>query len=94
MLSVLIVDDQVQARQLIRDPLEGGGIMSKRLVMEKRDLRAITNNPPTLSLCLIRTDWGLSRHFGVSYPDARIIAMTGGTDGVDVPNLLDVATML
>ena len=27
-------------------------------------------------------------------PDARIIAMTGGTDGVDVPNVLDVATLL
>lgn len=28
------------------------------------------------------------------FPDSRIIAMTGGIDGVGVPNFLDVATML
>lgn len=46
MLSVLIVDDQVQIRQLIRDALEGAGYHVERLVTEKRDLSATANNPP------------------------------------------------
>lgn len=60
MLSVLIVDDQVQIRQLIRDALEGAGYHVERLVTEKRDLSATANHPLTLSLwislCRIRMD--------------------------------------
>lgn len=32
--------------------------------------------------------------FRREFPDSRIIAMTGGIDGIGVPNFLDVAAML
>lgn len=98
MLSVLIVDDQVQIRQLIRDALEGAGYH----VEEARDGKAGLERYREQSADLVLMDIFMPDQGGLEaimafrreFPDSRIIAMTGGTDGIGVPNFLDVATML
>lgn len=98
MLSVLIVDDQVQIRQLIRDALEGAGYHVEEARDGKAGLERYREQFTDLVLMdiLMPDQDGLEAimAFRREFPDSRIIAMTGGTDGIGVPNLLDVATML
>ena len=98
MLSVLIVDDQAQIRQLIRDALEGVGYS----VEEARDGNEALERYRAKSADLVLMDILMPDQDGLEaimalrreFPDSRIIAMTGGTDGVGDLNFLDVATML
>ncbi len=86
MLSVLIVDDQVQIRQLIRDALEGAGYH----VVEARDGKAGLERYREQSTDLVFMDILMPDQDGLEaitalwrkFPDPRIIAMTGGTDGI------------
>ncbi len=98
MLSVLIVDDQVQIRQLIRDALAGAGYHVEEARDGKAGLERYREQFADLVLMdiLMQDQDGLEAimAFRREFPDSRIIAMTGGTDGIGVPNLLDVATML
>ncbi len=98
MLSVLIVDDQVQIRQLIRDALAGAGYHVEEARDGKAGLERYREQFADLVLMdiLMPDQDGLEAimAFRREFPDSRIIAMTGGTDGIGVPNLLDVATML
>ena len=98
MLSVLIVDDQVQIRQLIRDALEGAGYHVEEARDGKEGLERYREQSADLVLMdiLMPDQDGLEAIMALrrEFPDSRIIAMTGGTDGIGVPNLLDVATML
>lgn len=98
MLSVLIVDDQVQIRQLIRDALEGAGYHVEEARDGKAGLERYREQFTDLVLMdiLMPDQDGLEAimAFRREFPDSRIIAMTGGTDGIGIPNLLDVATML
>jgi two-component system, chemotaxis family, chemotaxis protein CheY len=98
MLSVLIVDDQVQIRRLIRDTLEGAGYHVEAARDGKEGLARYHEQSADLVLMdvLIPDQDGLEAITALrrKFPDARIIAMTRGTDGVDVPNFLDVATLL
>ncbi|MBX3305034.1 MAG: response regulator [Nitrospira sp.] len=98
MLSVLIVDDQVQIRQLIRDALAGAGYHVEEARDGKAGLERYREQFADLVLMdiLMPDQDGLEAimAFRREFPDSRIIAMTGGSDGIGVPNLLDVATML
>lgn len=98
MLSVLIVDDQVQVRQLIRDTLEGAGYHVEEARDGKEGLARYHEQSADLVLMdiLMPDQDGLEAITALrrKFPDARIIAMTGGTDGVGGPNFLDVATLL
>lgn len=98
MLSVLIVDDQVQIRQLIRDALAGAGYHVEEARDGKAGLERYREQFADLVLMdiLMPDQDGLEAimAFRREFPDSRIIAMTGGTDGIGVPSFLDVATML
>ena len=98
MLSVLIVDDQDQIRQLIRDALERAGYHVEEARDGKEGLQRYRENSVDLVLMdiLMPDQDGLEAIMALrrEFPDSRIIAMTGGIDGVGVPNFLDVATML
>ncbi len=86
MLSVLIVDDQVKIRQLIRDALEGAGYH----VEETRDGKAGLERYREQFADLVLMDILMPDQDGLEaitalwrkFPDPRIIAMTGGTDGI------------
>ncbi len=98
MSSVLIVDDQVQIRRLIRDALEGAGYHVEEACDGKEGLERYRAR----SVDLVLMDILMPDHDGLEaimalrreFPDSRIIAMTGGTHGVGGLNFLDVATML
>lgn len=90
MLSVLIVDDQVQIRQLIRDALAGAGYHVEEARDGKAGLERYREQFADLVLMdiLMPDQGGLEAimAFRREFPDSRIIAMTGGIDGIGVPN--------
>lgn len=98
MLSVLIVDDQVKICQLIRDALEGEGYHIEEARDGKARLECYREQTVDLVLMdiLMPDQDGLEAimAFRREFPDSRIIAMNGGTDGIGVPNVLDGATLL
>lgn len=95
MLSVLIVDDQVQVRQLIRNPLEG----ARYHVEEARDGKEGLARYHEQSADLVLMDVLMPDQDGLGAITAlrRKLPRCSdhcGTDGIDVPNFLDVATMV
>ncbi|OQW44254.1 MAG: histidine kinase [Nitrospira sp. HN-bin3] len=98
MLSVLIVDDQAQIRQLIRDALEGVGYHVEEAQDGKAGLDRYRAKPVDLVLMdiLMPDQDGFEAIMALrrEFPDARVIAMTGGTDGVGGLDILEVAAML
>jgi CheY-like chemotaxis protein len=98
MPSVLVVDDQDQVRQLIRETLEQAGYE----VEEARDGKEGLDRYRVRSTDLVIMDILMPDQDGLEtimtlrqeFPDIRIIAMTGGSDTVGIPNFLDVAKML
>jgi CheY-like chemotaxis protein len=98
MPSVLVVDDQDQVRQLIREALEEAGYD----VDEARDGKEGLERYRAKSADLVLMDILMPNQDGLEgimtlrreFPGSRIIAMTGGSDGIGVLDFLDVAKML
>lgn len=98
MPSVLVVDDQPELRQLIRDALEGAGYAVDEACDGKEGLERYRAKAAAVVLMdiLMPDQDGLEgimrlRH---EFPDARIVAMTGGSDGIGALDFLEVAKML
>jgi CheY-like chemotaxis protein len=98
MPSVLVVDDQDQVRQLIRETLEQAGyeVEEARDGKEGLDRYRIRSTDLVIMDILMPDQDGLETIMTLrqEFPDSRIIAMTGGSDMVGIPNFLDVAKML
>ena len=98
MPSVLVVDDQDQVRQLIRDTLEQAGYE----VAEARDGKEGLDRYRARSTDLVIMDILMPDQDGLEaimafrreFPDTRVIAMTGGSDATGILNFLDLAKML
>lgn len=97
MSSVLVVDDQDEVRQLIRETLEQAGYE----VEEARDGKEGLERYRARSTDLVIMDILMPEQDGLEaimtlhreFPDTRVIAMTGGSDTIGVLNFLDVAKM-
>jgi two-component system, chemotaxis family, chemotaxis protein CheY len=98
MPSVLVVDDEDQIRQLIRETLEQAGYE----VQEARDgkdalERYRANNTDLVIMDILMPDQdGLESIMTLrrEFPNSRVIAITGGSDMIGILNFLDVAKML
>jgi len=98
MPSVLVVDDQDQVRQLIRETLEQAGYEVAEACDGKEGLdryRARSTDLVIMDILMPDQD-GLEAIIALrrEFPDTRIIAMTGGSDTIGILNFLDVAKML
>lgn len=98
MPSVLVVDDQDQVRQLIRETLEQAGYEVEEARNGKEGLdryRARSTDLVIMDILMPDQD-GLEAIMTLrrEFPDTRVIAMTGGSDTIGVLNFLDVAKML
>ncbi|MDH4301956.1 MAG: response regulator [Nitrospira sp.] len=95
---VLVVDDQDQVRHLIKETLEQAGYE----VEEARDGKEGLERYRTKSVDLVIMDILMPEQDGLEgiitlrreFPDARVIAMTGGSEAIGALNVLDIATML
>jgi len=98
MPSVLVVDDQDQVRQLIRETLEQAGYE----VEEARDGKEGLERYRTKAADLVIMDILMPDQDGLEgimvlrreFPDSRVIAMTGGSEAIGFGNVLDIAKML
>ena len=97
MLSVLVVDDQAEIRQLIREALEGAGYQVEEARDGKEGLERYRANSADLVLMdIVMPDQdGLEAitELRREFPESRIIAMTGASDTIGILNFLDVAKM-
>jgi CheY-like chemotaxis protein len=98
MPSVLVVDDQDQVRQLIRETLEQAGYEVEEARDGKEGLERYRATSPDLVIMdiLMPDQDGLEVIMTLrrEFPNTRVIAMTGGNDMIGLLNLLDVAKML
>lgn len=98
MPSILIVDDEDQVRQLIRQTLEQAGYHVTEACDGKEALQQYRLAPADLIIMDIlmpdqdglETTATLRREF----PNVKIIAITGGSDMIGILSFLDVAKML
>ena len=98
MPSVLVVDDEDQVRQLIRETLELAGYE----VEEAGDGKTGLERYRTRAADLVIMDIMMPDQDGLEciltlrreFPDSRVIAVTGGSETIGVLNFLDVAKML
>ena len=98
MPSVLVVDDQDQVRQLIRETLEQAGYT----VEEARDGNEGLERYRRKTADLVIMDILMPDQNGLEgimvlrreFPDSRVIAMTGGSEAIGILNVLDFAKML
>ncbi|MFY4727446.1 response regulator [Nitrospira sp. BLG_2] len=98
MPSVLVVDDQDQVRQLIRETLEQAGYEVEEASdgKESLDRYRVRSTDVVIMDILMPDQDGLETIMTLrqEFPDIRIIAMTGGSDTVGIPNFFDFAKML
>jgi two-component system chemotaxis response regulator CheY len=98
MPSVLVVDDEDQIRQLIRETLEQAGYAVREARDGKEGLEQYRAHPADLVIMdiLMPDQDGLESIMTLrrEFPGARIIAITGGSDMIGILNFLDVAKML
>lgn len=98
MPSILVVDDEEQIRQLIRETLEQAGFHVTEACDGKEALRQYRLAPADVVVMDIlmpdqdglETTATLRREF----PKVKVIAITGGSDMIGILNFLDVAKML
>ncbi|MBH0199304.1 MAG: response regulator [Nitrospira sp.] len=98
MPSVLVVDDEDQVRQLIRESLEQAGYT----VQEARDGKDGLDQYRKQPADVIIMDMMMPDQDGLEsililrreFPAARVIAITGGSDMIGILNFLDVAKMM
>lgn len=98
MPSVLVVDDEDQIRQLIRETLEQAGYEVQEASDGKQGLERYRANPADLVIMdiLMPDQDGLESIMTLrrEFPASRVIAITGGSDMIGILNFLDVAKML
>ena len=98
MPSVLIVDDEDAIRQLIRETLELAGYQVNEARDGKEGLARYRQSPADLVIMdiLMPDQDGLESILTLrrEYPNAKIVAITGGSDMIGILNFLDVAKML
>ena len=98
MPSVLVVDDEDQIRQLIRETLESVGYEVEEACNGKEGLERYRIKSADLVIMdvLMPDQDGLESILSLrrEFPNSRVIAMTGGSDMIGMLNFLDVAKML
>lgn len=98
MPSVLVVDDEDQIRQLIRETLEQAGYEVEEASNGKQGLERYRAKPADLVIMdiLMPDQDGLESIMTLrrEFPASRVIAITGGSDMIGILNFLDVAKML
>jgi CheY-like chemotaxis protein len=98
MPSVLVVDDEDQVRQLIRETLEQAGYDVQEARDGKEGLERYRAKPTDLVIMdiLMPDQDGLESIMTLrrEFPTSRVIAITGGSDMIGILNFLDVAKML
>ena len=98
MPSVLVVDDEDQIRQLIRETLEQAGYEVEEASNGKQGLERYRAKPADLVIMdiLMPDQDGLESIMTLrrELPASRVIAITGGSDMIGILNFLDVAKML
>lgn len=98
MPSVLVVDDEDQIRQLIRETLERAGYEVQEARDGRQGLERYRAKPTDLVIMdiLMPDQDGLESIMTLrrEFPAVRIIAITGGSDMIGILNFLDVAKML
>jgi len=98
MPSILVVDDEDQIRQLIRETLEQAGYH----VTEARDGTEALQQYRLAQADLVIMDILMPDQDGLEttatlrreFPNVKVIAITGGSDMIGILNFLDVAKML
>ena len=98
MPSILVVDDEQQIRQLIREMLEQAGYH----VTEARDGKEALEHYRLAPADVVIMDILMPDQDGLEatttlrreFPNVKVIAITGGNDMIGILNFLDVATML
>ena len=98
MPSVLIVDDEEAIRRLIRTTLEQAGYRVQEAADGKEGLSHYRQAPADLVIMdiLMPDQDGLESILSLrrEFPNAKIMAITGGSDMIGILNFLDVARML
>jgi len=98
MPSVLIVDDEEAIRRLIRITLEQAGFYVREAADGKAGLSHYRESPADLVIMdiLMPDQDGLESILTLrrEFPEAKIMAITGGSDMIGILNFLDVARML
>jgi two-component system, chemotaxis family, chemotaxis protein CheY len=98
MPSVLVVDDEDQIRQLIRETMEQAGYEVEEARDGKEGLERYRAKPADLVIMdiLMPDQDGLESIMTLrrEFPASRVIAITGGSDMIGILNFLDVAKML
>ena len=98
MPSILVVDDEDQIRQLIRETLEQAGYH----VAEARDGKEALDQYRLAPADVVIMDILMPEQDGLEttatlrreFPNVKVIAITGGSDMIGILNFLDVAKML
>jgi CheY-like chemotaxis protein len=97
MPAILVVDDEDQIRQLIRETLEQAGYHVTEACDGKEALQQYRLAPVDLVIMdiLMPGQDGLVTIATLrqDFPDLKVIAITGGTDRIGLLNFLDVAKM-
>ena len=98
MPSVLVVDDEDQVRQLIREALEQAGYAVQEARDGKEGLDQYRRQPADVVIMdvMMPDQDGLESIMILrqEFPTARVIAITGGSDMIGILNFLDVAKMM
>ena len=98
MPSVLVVDDEDQIRQLIRETLEQAGYEVREARDGKEGLDRYRQDASDLVIMdiLMPDQDGLESIMTLrrEFPASKVIAITGGSDMIGILNFLDVAKML